>query len=433
MTSLYSIVYLLFSFILLVYGISNKKSRLNLFSYSLALNIFPLFFMPSISMGEARIIGIPFGYLPMIAAGVVLFFSYGVKVNDRNKIIVFLMVLFLAYTIIISFIKGITLSAFIYWLMWVFNFMLFIVTVNIFSKVNIGKSISIIKKIFLILFYGSIVGIFRYVVGLDEGSNFMPMFNRNATVVMVVMLTPLIFFLREYKAIKNTFFWFAYIAIFLCLLLMHSRSGFLGFLLLSFLYLLLSGKIQVGKIVVIVILLFSFLFSPLGEKINSRLLAAFDSSMILSSGNQIEKGESDYKRNMLMLSAVEIIKNDFWFGAGVGIDNYQKAFHKYVHFYHHDSKAHNFYLSYMAELGFFGFTLLMIILLLIYKKLSKKTNMIAFRVSFFGLAFMMTMNEYIGLPEIWFFLGILVGISTAKPAVVTWETVKCRVPCDDRN
>ena len=114
---------------------------------------------------------------------------------------------------------------------------------------------------------------------------------------------------------------------------------------------------------------------------------------------------------MLILSAIEIIKNNFWFGTGIGLENYRNAFHKYVSFYHHDSKAHNFYLSYFAELGVFGFILLILILGVLYKKLSKNKTHIAFRISFIGIAFMMTMNEYIGLPELWFFYGILIGVS----------------------
>ena len=406
-----------------MYGLYNKNSRLNLFGYSLALNIFPLVAIPALAMGDARVAGVPIAYIPMIASGLVLFISYGIRINYNNKTLYYLMLVFFLYTLIIALFKGVSITTFIYWLMWVFNFSLFIVTVNIFSKADKEISTNIIKKIMIILVLGSLIGIFRFIVGISSDSNFMPMFNRNGTIVMVVMLAPLMFYLFDNKKINHLFFWFSYITIFICLLFLGSRSGFLGFLLTSFLYLLLHSKVNFVRIITIVIVVFSFLLSPLGGTMKNKLSAALISVSTVLSGETIEAGKADYKRNILILSAIEIIKNDFWFGAGVGVENYQKGFHKYVDFSDHDSLAHNFYLSYFSQLGLFGFLLLMLILFLIYKKLSKNKDMAAFRISFFGMAVMMTMNEYIGLPEIWFFYGILVGISINESAILERKSV----------
>src|SRR5690606_12640303 len=76
------------------------------------------------------------------------------------------------------------------------------------------------------------------------------------------------------------------------------------------------------------------------------------------------------------------------------------------------SKAHNFYISYFAELGVVGFSLLMLILYLVSRKLYPLSSRHkAFKVSFLAMALMMTMNEYILMPEIWFFYGMLAGMS----------------------
>ena len=109
-----------------MYGLYNKNSRLNLFGYSLALNIFPLVAIPALAMGDARVAGVPIAYIPMIASGLVLFISYGIRINYNNKTLYYLMLVFFLYTLIIALFKGVSITTFIYWLMWVFNFSLFI-------------------------------------------------------------------------------------------------------------------------------------------------------------------------------------------------------------------------------------------------------------------------------------------------------------------
>ena len=132
---------------------------------------------------------------------------------------------------------------------------------------------------------------------------------------------------------------------------------------------------------------------------------------MLEKGEQLDSSMGDYNRIMLLTIAFEIIKHNFWFGTGSGLENYREAFHK-VSNYTHDSKAHNFYVSYFAELGLIGYCILMVILVLIYKQLAPMNSKYrAFRVAFWVIAIMMTMNEYILLPEIWFYFGMLSGIS----------------------
>ena len=87
MITLYSTLYITLSVILLMYGLYNKNSRLNLFGYSLALNIFPLVAIPALAMGDARVAGVPIAYIPMIASGLVLFISYGIIMCLRKLLL----------------------------------------------------------------------------------------------------------------------------------------------------------------------------------------------------------------------------------------------------------------------------------------------------------------------------------------------------------
>ena len=165
-----------------------------------------------------------------------------------------------------------------------------------------------------------------------------------------------------------------------------------------------------------VLCLFSALYvTGLGGNLFDRLNDASISISAVLSGDEFSRDTKDYTRVMLVRSAIDIIQERFWFGTGLGVSNYQKAFDEIVVGYHHHSKAHNFYLSYFAELGFTGFTILIIIFYNFYKLLPPLSSPLrAFRVSFLVIAVMMLMNEYILIPELWFFFGMLIGIYSSS-------------------
>ena len=107
-----------------------------------------------------------------------------------------------------------------------------------------------------------------------------------------------------------------------------------------------------------------------------------------------------------------VIKDNLLLGTGLGMNNYGIAFNKAVSNSFDIAKAHNFYLSYLAELGIIGFIILFVFFQKVYSKLPPYNSKYkAFKVCFISLALMMTMNEYILLPEIWFLFGMLIGIS----------------------
>jgi O-antigen ligase len=262
------------------------------------------------------------------------------------------------------------------------------------------------------LVIGSGIGLFRYFSGINGNANFMPVVNRNGTVVFIVMIIPLLFYIYSNRIISQKKFILYLSIIFATLLFIFSRSGIIGFIGGIILYYMKFSLKNIVKIILIMTLFVGIFASGIADKALKRLERTTITVEMLSKNEKFNSSMGDYTRVMLLFSAIKIIEHNFLFGTGCGLENYRKAFHKDVLDYHHDSKAHNFYLSFFAELGFIGFTILITLLTLIYKKLASLSSPYrAFRVSFLILAIMMATNEYILLPEIWFYFGMLAGIS----------------------
>ena len=299
-----------------------------------------------------------------------------------------------------------------YYLSWIFNFLLLLCVYSYFTKVDKSEAVEILTYFFKIVVLACFVGWFRYFSGLSPDANFMPMVNRNGTVVFLITVAPLLFFLYQIKKITITKLIAIWFVLFITLLFLQSRSGLIGFVFVTLLY---FQRFNVKSILTSCLAALIFIFvlvSPVADKIGGRLIDAQNSVSTLSSGQQIEQGEKDYARYMLIKAAWTIFENNMLFGGGIGVPNYRAEFKENVNFFHRNSKSHNFYLSYLAELGLVGFTILFVILSHIYKSLAYlSSDYRAFRVSFLGLALMMTMNEYILLPELWFFYGMLGGMS----------------------
>lgn len=406
------VYFILFSFSLFLYAIKNNRHASVSFGYALAINIFPLFWMPYYSMDSARLGGIPLAYLPIISAGFALVIRSKLKIKSKHKVIFFLAILFLVYTFTTSLIvHGVTFKNFAYWFAWVLNLLIFFGAISFFSNLDSSLYYKVIKSTTIILILGCLVGLFRYFSGINHDANFMPVVNRNGTVVFIVMIVPLLFFIYSNRVISKKIYISSFAIIAFCLLFIFSRSGLLGFLFGIILYYLNFSYKNILKIFAILVLVMAIFSTGIAEKSLKRLERITTSVEMLSSGEKMDSSMGDYNRVMLLQNAILIIQNNFWFGTGLGLENYKKAFHK-VSNYHHDSKAHNFYLSYFAELGFIGFMILIILLSLIYKNLAPLSSKYrAFKVSFWAVALMMTMNEYILLPELWFFFGMLSGIS----------------------
>jgi len=406
------IYFVISSFILFLYALKSYKTAAFSFSYALAINIIPLFWMPYYSMDSARIGGIPLAYLPIIASGFALIIKTKLKIKKEYKKLLLFIFLFLGYTFITTLIiHPFTFKNFAYWFAWPLNFLIFLGSITFFSKLGENLAQEVIKSTAMMLVIGCIIGLFRYFTGINGDANFMPVVNRNGTVVFIVMIIPLLFYLYSNKVLNQKKFILFLSIIFATLLFIFSRSGIIGFIGGIILYYMKFSIKNFVKILLVIGLVVAIFATGIGDKALKRLERTTTTVNMLAKGEKFDSSMADYNRVMLLINAIKIIKHNFWFGTGLGLENYRVAFHK-VSSYHHDSKAHNFYLSYLAELGIVGYVILFIILGLIYYYLAPlNSSYRAFKVSFWVITIMMTMNEYILLPEIWFYFGMLAGIS----------------------
>ncbi|RTZ42384.1 O-antigen ligase domain-containing protein [Candidimonas sp. SYP-B2681] len=397
---------------LLLFTIFSNKTSLQAFAYGIALNIFPLAVMQEMSMDIARIAGMPLAYLPITSAGIAMALRNHTRLPRSYSLLLTLTIIYCVYSFFTTVILGGVTSANIaYWLAWPLNFVIFFSAAAFFSRVDISAANKAIKAVVTVLVMGCLVGVARYVAGIGEDANFMPVMNRNGTVVLIVMIFPLLFYIYKEDSKSRLWMFSCLACIAIALGLIFSRSGMIGFLAVIFLYSMrftLSGLLKTMTAVLLVVVIAS---SGIVDKSLQRLQRVSVTANMLMQGEDLNTNMNDYNRVMLLKGALATAKDNFWFGTGLGLENYRRGFHK-ASDYAQDSKSHNFYISYFAELGIAGFSLLLFILILIFKKLSPLSSRHkAFRVSFLVMALMMTMNEYILLPEIWFFYGMLAGIS----------------------
>lgn len=404
--------YLAASTLLFLYAVYSNHNAVHAFGYGIALNIFPLMFLPYVSMDIARIAGIPLAYLPVIAAGLALAVRNRMRVPRRYGVLLWLTVLFCLYSLVTTvLIGGMTVSNFAYWFAWPLNFVIFFSAASFFSRVDKTVANKVIKSTAIILVAGCLVGLARLAAGIETDANFMPAVNRNGTVVFTVMICPLLFYIFEEEHKSRTWLLFCIGCVLLALVFIYSRSGLIGLvlgILLYFLRFTLPGLLKSMAAMMFVVV---FISSGVADKSVDRLAHISSTVNMVMQGDQLDNSMGDYNRYMLLTGAIDTAKENFWFGTGLGLDNYRASFHKASN-YGRDSKAHNFYISYFVELGMVGFTLLLTILFLIWRLLHPLSSRYrAFRVSYIVIAVMMAMNEYILLPELWFFYGMLAGMS----------------------
>src|SRR5690606_36180596 len=111
------------------------------------------------------------------------------------------------------------------------------------------------------------------------------------------------------------------------------------------------------------------LSTGIAEQSKERLWNTTRSVSALMEGRDVDRSVGDHNRVMLLHGAVANAKAHFWFGTGLGMDNYREGMRKASHL-PITSKAHNFYLSYFTELGIVGFTLLLFLLQRIFAGLA---------------------------------------------------------------
>lgn len=407
--------YLSASLLLFLFAVYSNRNAAHAFGYGVALNIFPLALLPEVSMDIARIAGMPLAYLPVITAGLALAVRNHARVPQSYQTMLALAFVYCVYTFFTTVIMGgITIANVAYWAAWPLNFLIYFSAAAFFSRIDTQAANNVIKATAVILMLGCLTGLARYGLGIAPDANFMPLVNRNGTVVFIVMVFPLLFHVYKEQEKARAWLLFCIGCIFLTLAFTFSRSGIIGVVACILLYYLRFSLGGLAKTAAVVLLIVTVAYSGVADKSLQRLERVIVTSQMLIHGESLDNSMNDFNRVMLLKGAIATATDNFWFGTGLGLENYQKAFHK-VSDYGQASKAHNFYISYFAELGLMGFSLLMLILYLASRKLYPLSSRHkAFKVSFVAMALMMTMNEYILMPELWFFYGMLAGLSRAR-------------------
>lgn len=414
--------YVVVSAALFLYALSSPRHAVRAVVLGMAFNIFPLALQPYMNMDVARLGGMPLVYLPVTAAGLALIVHNGLHFPRNQRPLYTLIAIYIVYTFCNTMLaRGMTASNLVYWLAWPMNFIMFIAAMAVVGRTEPSFLNRMLERCVQLLVAASLVGLARYASGFEPDANFIPLMNRNGTVVLIALLFPLVFHVHE--AQRKSRLWLLACAgtIALCVALTFSRSGLVGLMAGVILYYWRFSVMGFVKLAAAIVLVALFLASGIAERTTERLLLTGRTVSALVQNEDVDRSVGDRNRVLLVHGAIATAREHFWFGTGLGMENYREGLSKASPL-PLTSKAHNFYISYFAELGLFGFVLLLAILQRIYASLAPLgTRHRAYRVSFIVMALMMTMNEYILLPELWLVFGILAGISrhvaTSAPTV----------------
>lgn len=414
------IYYMAVSTALLLYALHRPSSALRAFLLGISVNVFPLALLPYMDMDIARLGGLPLVYLPGTAVGLALALRNGPHLPRRYLSLYVLMCLYLVYTICNTvLLRGISISNLVYWLAWPLNFLLLIGMAATAARMSERLLKRVIEGAVWVLVAACAVGIARLALGIGSDANFIPLMNRNGTVVLVALLFPLIFHVHSNHG-KSRFWLLSCVGIVaLCVALTYSRSGLVGLLAGMILYYWRFSLVGLLKVSAVLLAIALFLQSGIAQRSTERLAMTGQTISAMLDGREVDRSVGDHNRVVLVNSAVAAAKKHFWFGTGLGMQNYREGLRR-AGVASVTSKSHNFYLSYFTELGLVGFALLLSILKCIHSLLpSMGSHQRAFRVSFLVTGLMMTMNEYILLPELWLFMGLLMGITQRQAAAAS--------------
>src|SRR5690606_28743595 len=139
---------------------------------------------------------------------------------------------------------GTTVANVAYWAAWPLNFLIFFSAAAFFTRVDIQAANKVIKATVVILVLGCLTGLARYGLGIAPDANFMPLVNRNGTVVFIVMVFPLLFYTYKEQEKARGWLLFCIGCLVVTLAFTFSGSGIIGMwacILLYYTRLTLSG------------------------------------------------------------------------------------------------------------------------------------------------------------------------------------------------
>lgn len=232
---------------------------------------------------------------------------------------------------------------------------------------------------------------------------------------------------------KNNFSFAVYLAFMLALLTGRPRPAAIIAVLSVFVFsrTLLLMYIVVGVIVyfrrnhfftasVAVLVLFAVIlggglplvnFGFLGERLSGAFELVGELSLFITTGIEASSVElSDWRRYFLFIANIDIVRESFPLGTGMGLANYLEHFDPYyVTFTNHPGRAHNFIISYLGEMGFL-FPIFLMLFLPVFRRAQSRIAFAALVGLFVGLI----TNEYLTAPMSWLLFGIAINSTIHK-------------------
>lgn len=424
-----NILYSIFFLVLLPISIYNIDRVVNSFLIAIGLNVFPLMFIGQLSNIDQRLIGIPTAYLPIFSSMIAFAIVSKFRIDKLDQNICLSYLFLMSYLFVQSLITVKHYDSFIiYFSMWILNIYTMLSISCVFSTLNLESGLLLLRRFVLVIAISSIIGIMRKLSGISVDANFMPLMNRNGTIFVLIPAVPLSLLLFDLKMFNRRLFISLFLIFLINMLLLQSRTGFLGFFLSVFMYYFFKNKIVFLKIttaifiiVVIVLLTRITVFLDIARRLGN--LASLFQALIAYGRNATIEATVDYKRIIILLNGIQVIKNNFLLGTGVGLDNYREYLKPII-----DGnkelyvRPHNFYVSYLAEFGIIGFSILLFIIYQVWHKTSiliigRSRNirlpMYSFRAIIITLLIMLAFNEYVTYPLVWILLGIILGMSNS--------------------
>lgn len=410
------ILYMVISIFMFRYSIKSDVNNLKSYGYAVLLNALPLALMPYLGEDNSRFMRIPIVYILFISCAIASVYRSKLKVNRMVIKITFIMVIFLMYTLTTTLLKNPNLSFLSYYMMWVLNFFICIFVATISYRIKTEELIEIFKCWCKLIFLSEIIGISRYIFGISIDSNFMVMMNRNGTIFLDMLFTPILFYLVAYNINLKPKYILFFITKIIFVVMTQSRMGIITLVLSAIFYIFIKNMGNIVKLfsntLIVIITIVIIGMTPISAGIVDRIEVTMNTIDIIVNDKPFYPGMKDYARYQMMKDCVNVIKNNTYFGTGIGLDSYRKELVKVGPI--RMSKPHNFYLSYLAELGIFGFGILAWIFIIIIKSIHRRDK--SFHALWYTIIFiillMFTMNEYISLPILWMMLGLILGRST---------------------
>jgi hypothetical protein len=337
-----------------------------------------------------RALLVPLLYIPIYVTVILLFISAGRVVYSKFFISFFLLVLFIQLTSVQNIID-INSSA-IYLLMWLMNVFVAYVVVyydrsNFIIKAISNYGIFLIISMILMLLIGISPSDFYGGIGIN--------------INLVAFIVVISFYYSYLHNGKNM-----YIPLSLTFLLTGSR---MQILMVATFYCSKLLKYKAFKIILLVSILIGLY--PVFDMLKDQPIIMDFYSLFIQNSFSFSEKMNDKRRIYLLVSAIEVIRNMFPFGTGLGLENFKFYAHHYLSLvYSGDARlsmTHNFYLSYLSMLGVMFFPLLAKLVYPLFFKSHYRLLLLIFLV---GIAF----NEYITSPFFWVVYGMSIKLALLK-------------------